>query len=60
MALEAVLERSAYCAGENIKLRAEIQNGSDQDVWLVCKLVQVMRSMEYDTKIHASHYITGY
>lgn len=40
VALEAVLERSAYCAGENIKLRAEIQNGSDQDVWLVCKLVQ--------------------
>lgn len=55
MALEAVLERSAYCAGENIKLRAEIQNGSDQDVWLVCKLVQVMRSMEYDTKTDASH-----
>lgn len=42
VALEAVLERSAYCAGENIKLRAEIQNGSEQDVWIVCKLVQVI------------------
>ncbi|KAK3089881.1 hypothetical protein FSP39_007300 [Pinctada imbricata] len=38
--LEAVLERSAYCCGENIRLRSQVQNGSDQQVWITCKLVQ--------------------
>lgn len=38
--LEATLERTAYCSGEKIKLRAEVQNGSDANVWLVCKLRQ--------------------
>ncbi len=41
LGLEATLERSAYCSGENIKLKAEIQNGSDQNVWLICRLMQV-------------------
>ncbi|KAL5020945.1 hypothetical protein ScPMuIL_000100 [Solemya velum] len=38
--LQATLERSAYCCGEHIKLKAETQNGSDQKVWIVCKLIQ--------------------
>ena len=42
--LEATLERSAYCCGENVKLKAEIQNGSDQNVWLIIRLIQVSSS----------------
>lgn len=41
VALEATLERSAYCCGENIKLKCEIQNGSDQNVWVIVRLFQV-------------------
>ena len=41
ISLEATLERSAYCCGENVKVKCEIQNGSDQNVWVICRLVQV-------------------
>lgn len=40
VSLQAELERSAYCCGENIRLKTTIQNGSAQNVWLFCKLVQ--------------------
>jgi len=40
--LDATLERSAYCCGENIKLKCEIQNGSDQNVWVICRLIQTI------------------
>lgn len=40
VSLQAELERSAYCCGENIRLKTMIQNGSAQNVWLFCKLVQ--------------------
>jgi len=38
--LDATLQRSAYCCGEHIKLQVEIQNGSDQNVWVVIRLLQ--------------------
>ena len=43
VSLEATLERSAYCCGENVKLKCEIQNGSDQNVWVICRLIQVSK-----------------
>ena len=36
-----IREEVLTAAGENIKLKAEIQNGSDQNVWLICRLLQV-------------------
>ncbi|KAL4236706.1 hypothetical protein ACF0H5_005090 [Mactra antiquata] len=38
--IQASLERSAYCCGENIRVKAEIQNGDDEPVYLLCKFVQ--------------------
>ncbi|XP_064606638.1 LOW QUALITY PROTEIN: arrestin domain-containing protein 3-like [Liolophura sinensis] len=38
--VQTTLARSAYCCGENIKLKAEVQNGSDQSVWLIFRLMQ--------------------
>ncbi|KAJ8305449.1 hypothetical protein KUTeg_015994 [Tegillarca granosa] len=38
--LSAVLERSAYCCGENVRLKTEVQNGSDENVWIICRFVQ--------------------
>ncbi|CAC5396249.1 unnamed protein product [Mytilus coruscus] len=42
VSLQAELERSAYCCGENLRLKATVQNGSSQEVWLFCKLVQIV------------------
>ena len=39
--MRATLERSAYVSGEHIRVKAEIQNGNDEQVWLHCKFVQV-------------------
>ena len=41
LALKATLERSAYCSGESVKLKVEVQNGTSEDVWVVCKMIQV-------------------
>ncbi|KAK3592075.1 hypothetical protein CHS0354_019330, partial [Potamilus streckersoni] len=38
--LKATMERTAYCCGENLRFKAEISNGTDQEVWLLCTLVQ--------------------
>ncbi|XP_013414135.1 arrestin domain-containing protein 3 [Lingula anatina] len=38
--LKATLDRSGYCCGENIKLKAEVQNGSGNKVWLMVRLIQ--------------------
>ncbi|XP_076462587.1 arrestin domain-containing protein 3-like [Babylonia areolata] len=35
-----MLERSGYCCGESIRLKVELQNGSDQEAWVRCQLVQ--------------------
>ncbi|XP_014773235.1 uncharacterized protein LOC106871347 [Octopus bimaculoides] len=43
LVLKATLDRSGYCCGENIRLKAEIQNNSDESVWLVCKLMQYVQ-----------------
>ncbi|XP_064625332.1 arrestin domain-containing protein 3-like isoform X2 [Lineus longissimus] len=40
VSLSATLARSAYCCGENMKLKCEIQNGSDENVWVICRLIQ--------------------
>ena len=39
--IEATLERSAYCCGEKIKLKYEIQNGGEENAWVICRLIQV-------------------
>ena len=41
VSLKAILERSAYCCGESIRLRADIDNMSEEVVRLKLKLVQV-------------------
>ncbi|KAH3695755.1 arrestin domain-containing protein 3-like [Dreissena polymorpha] len=38
--IQATLERSAYCCGEHIRIKTEIQNGNDEPVYLLCKFVQ--------------------
>ncbi|GAB1599219.1 hypothetical protein Ahia01_000199100 [Argonauta hians] len=40
LVLNATLDRSVYCCGENIQLKAEIQNNSNENVWLVCTFIQ--------------------
>ncbi|XP_033737483.1 arrestin domain-containing protein 3-like [Pecten maximus] len=40
VALDATLERSAYCCGDNIRLKVEMQNGSGQQAWILCRLMQ--------------------
>ena len=45
--MRATLERSAYVSGEHIRVKAEIQNGNDEQVWLHCKFVQVRCSQFY-------------
>ncbi|XP_046356978.1 uncharacterized protein LOC124135614 [Haliotis rufescens] len=40
LSLKGTLERTAYCCGENVKLKVEIQNGCDEEVWLVCRMMQ--------------------
>lgn len=41
ISMEATLDRSAYCCGENIKMKCYVENGSDQNVWIICRLIQV-------------------
>ena len=41
VSLEATLQRSAYCCGENMKVTCQVQNGSEQNVWLIIRLTQV-------------------
>ena len=41
VSLKAFLERTAYCCGESIRLRADIDNQSEESVRLKLKLVQV-------------------
>lgn len=41
VSLEVSLDRSSYCCGQQIKVQCEVQNGSDQAVTLICRLVQV-------------------
>ncbi|GAB1610691.1 uncharacterized protein LOC115223663 [Argonauta hians] len=43
LVLKATLDRSAYCCGENIRLKAEIHNNSDENVWLVCRFTQYVQ-----------------
>ncbi|XP_045160241.2 arrestin domain-containing protein 3-like [Mercenaria mercenaria] len=38
--IQATLERSAYCSGEHIRVKTEIQNGNDEPVYLLCKFIQ--------------------
>ncbi|WAR23382.1 ARRD3-like protein [Mya arenaria] len=38
--IQATLERSAYCCGEQIRIKTEIQNSNDEPVYLLCKFVQ--------------------
>ncbi|XP_005101395.2 uncharacterized protein LOC101860258 [Aplysia californica] len=38
--LRASLERTSFVCGEPIKLKAEVQNGGDSEVWVLCKLIQ--------------------
>ncbi|CAG5133075.1 unnamed protein product [Candidula unifasciata] len=38
--LRATLDRSSFVCGEHIKLKVEVQNGSDSEVWVLCKLIQ--------------------
>ncbi|KAK2187124.1 hypothetical protein NP493_177g00000 [Ridgeia piscesae] len=38
--IEATLERSAYCCGEKVKLKYEIQNGGEENAWVICRLIQ--------------------
>lgn len=40
--MKAYLERSAYCCGESIRLKADIDNQSEEIVRLKLKLVQVL------------------
>jgi len=40
IALRTVLERTAYCCGENLKLRAHIENRQDFSVHLCVRLFQ--------------------
>ncbi|ELT96773.1 hypothetical protein CAPTEDRAFT_177316 [Capitella teleta] len=40
ISLDATLDRSAYCCGENIKMKCSVENGSDQNVWIICRLIQ--------------------
>ncbi|KAI2811243.1 hypothetical protein BLOT_002416 [Blomia tropicalis] len=40
VSMKALLERSAYCCGESIRLKADIDNQSDEIVRLKLKLVQ--------------------
>ena len=41
VSLRTQLERSAYCCGESIKLKADVTNQSEEDVRLKIRLVQV-------------------
>lgn len=41
LSLDACLERTAYCCTESIRLKCDVTNGTDQDVTLSCKLLQV-------------------
>ncbi|RUS88856.1 hypothetical protein EGW08_003401 [Elysia chlorotica] len=38
--LRASLDRTSFVCGEHISLKAEVQNGSDAEVWITCKIVQ--------------------
>ncbi|CAL1542949.1 unnamed protein product, partial [Lymnaea stagnalis] len=38
--LRATLERTSYVCGEQIVLKADVQNGSDSEVWVLCKVIQ--------------------
>ncbi|XP_041356658.1 uncharacterized protein LOC121373908 isoform X2 [Gigantopelta aegis] len=40
LALKGTLERSAYCSGESVKLKVEVNNGTNEEVWVVCKMIQ--------------------
>ncbi|XP_074643357.1 arrestin domain-containing protein 3-like [Tubulanus polymorphus] len=40
ISLMANLDRSAYCCGEQMKLRCEVQNGSDENTWVIVRLLQ--------------------
>lgn len=42
VSLEVSLERSSYCCGQRIKVHCDVQNGSDQPVTLVCRLIQAV------------------
>lgn len=42
VSMKAYLERSAYCCGESIRLKADIDNQSEEIVRLKLKLVQVV------------------
>ena len=46
--VEASLEQTAYCCGENIRIKCEVQNGSDQEVTLFCRLIQVLQDDDDD------------
>ncbi|KAL3228663.1 hypothetical protein MRX96_023795 [Rhipicephalus microplus] len=41
VSLRSALERSAYCCGESLRLKADIDNQSEEEVRLKLKLVQV-------------------
>ena len=43
LSLSAQLDRSAYACGESLRLKADINNRSQEDVRLRLKLVQVIR-----------------
>lgn len=43
ISLEACLERMAYCCCEKLKLKCEVQNGSDREVSLFCQLYQIVQ-----------------
>ena len=49
VSLEVVLDRSAYCCGEQIKLKCDVQNGGNQAVSLICRLIQV--NISYPTGV---------
>ena len=41
VSLKTLVERTAYCCGESIRLKADIDNQSEENVRLKLKLVQV-------------------
>ncbi|KAH9499891.1 hypothetical protein Btru_076850 [Bulinus truncatus] len=40
MLLRTTLDRTSYVCGEQILLKAEIQNGGTSEAWVLCKLIQ--------------------
>lgn len=62
VSLSTQLDRSAYCCGESLRVKADIDNQSDEETRLKLKLVQVcyssvcMMSIEYMVEIRCIKY----